>query len=152
MMRLPAVALAVLALDQATKALVRALLRAGSTVPAIPHVLSWTYVQNTHAAFGMFGEHPLLLGALGLPIAGFFLVAYKNVLAESPWTQLALGAIVGGALGNVWDRLHAGFVTDFVDFKVWSETFNVADAAITLGMIVLLLTTLRRRAASPPAH
>ncbi|MBV8074245.1 MAG: signal peptidase II [Candidatus Eremiobacteraeota bacterium] len=149
MIRLAVVAFAVLAGDQAAKAFVRASMHLGASVVAIPHVLSWTYVQNTHAAFGMFGAHPLLLGALGLPIAGFFLVAYKDVLADSPWTQIALGAIVGGALGNVWDRLHDGSVTDFIDVKLWTETFNVADAAITLGMLALLVLTLKRGNASP---
>jgi signal peptidase II len=70
---------------------------------------------------------------------------YKRVMGASIIAELSLGALVGGALGNMWDRVHIGFVTDFVDVKVWTETFNVADAAIAVGVITLALETLRRR-------
>jgi len=104
-------------------------------------VLSWTYVQNTHGAFGLFGSHPMLLAALALPIIAFFLVTYRKMLAESVTTQIALGAILGGALGNMWDRIHAGYATDFIDVHVWNEKFNVADSAITLGAIALAIAS-----------
>ena len=151
MIRLVLVALAVLATDQLTKAAVRDLLVPNSSVVVIPRALSWTYIQNPQGAFGLFGSHPVLLAALALPVIGFFLAAYRNVLAESVPTQIALGAILGGALGNMWDRIHAGYATDFIDVKIWNEKFNVADAAITLGALALALVTLRRRRVAPPA-
>lgn len=151
MIRLALVAIAVLVTDQVTKALIRGWLVPNASIAVIPHVLSWTYIQNTHGAFGLFGSHPLLLAALALPILGFFLVAYRHVLVNSVAAQVALGAILGGALGNMWDRIHAGYATDFVDVAVWNEKFNVADAAITLGAIALALVTIRRRRVAPPA-
>lgn len=145
MIRLLITALAVILGDQVAKAAIRGHFAPGGEQIVIPGLLSWTYVQNTHGAFGMFGEHPMLLAALSLPIVAFFLLSFRHLVADSIPAQLALGGILGGAAGNMWDRVHAGFVTDFIDVKLWTETFNVADSAITLGAAGLILITLARR-------
>jgi signal peptidase II len=139
------VAVIVFALDRWTKSIVSTTFVPGESAIAIPHLLWWTYVQNTHGAFGMFGSQPVLLIGLALVVLVLFAYAFRDAVNASVVVRAAFGAIVGGAAGNIIDRIQHQYVVDFIDFKtIWPDVFNVADSCITIGVAVLILTSLRR--------
>ncbi|GBD20764.1 Lipoprotein signal peptidase [bacterium HR28] len=133
------VAAVVLLVDQISKALVLAYLAPGgpvSEVVLIPRILRLFYVENTGAAFGLFqGKNPLL-ALLALAVVVVLAVWFRALVASWPGA-VALGLQLGGALGNLVDRFRHGFVVDFIDFSFW-PTFNVADSAITIGVLLLV--------------
>jgi len=131
------VVLAVLVLDQATKALVRSSIAPGGRSELLPGVLSFVHVHNRGVAFGFLGGGglPVLLvtfAALALLIGYFARHPDRRLL----W--LPTGLLLGGALGNLLDRLRQGYVTDFVHLPHW-PSFNIADMSITFGVIALVL-------------
>jgi len=144
------VALVVVALDQVTKAVVERSMTLYESIPVLPG-FSLTYVRNTGAAFGMLAGAP---AALRLPL--FLLVtalavwALMSYLRETPPDRnvlvWALGGILGGAVGNFICRLRYGEVVDFFHLH-WGEwswpMFNVADSAITVGVVIVLVESLR---------
>jgi signal peptidase II len=146
------VALAVFLLDRWTKSLITTHFFPGESAIVVPHLLWWTYVQNTHGAFGMFGSQPWLLIGLALVVLALFTYAFRDAVRQSKLVRVAFGAIVGGAIGNIVDRLQHQYVVDFVDFKtIWPNVFNVADSCITVGVIVLILASLRPSSTRPTA-
>lgn len=138
------VAVVTLVLDQLSKALVLAYLGPGGTyseIPILPGLLRLYYVENTGAAFGLFqGRNPLL--AVLAVVVVILLAIWFRALAASRLGALALGLQLGGAFGNLIDRLRHGFVIDFIDFPFW-PTFNLADSAITVGVLILAVALLR---------
>jgi signal peptidase II len=139
------VAAIVFALDWWTKSLVSDHFVPGESMIVVPHLLWFTYVQNVHGAFGMFGSQPALLIGLALAVLALFAFAFRDAIGASRIVRIAFGAILGGAAGNIVDRLQHHFVVDFIDFKtIWAEVFNVADSCITIGVAVLILMSLRR--------
>lgn len=144
------IAVIVLVADQVTKALVRSSFRLYEEMEVIPGLLNLTRVHNTGAAFGMLNTidlpmKTLLLGIVAaVALAGLALYA-ATLPANQRLTRLGLAFIIGGAAGNLIDRTTAGYVLDFVDFywggwHFWA--FNVADAAITCGVALMLLELL----------
>jgi signal peptidase II len=139
------VALIVLLLDHWTKALVLHGFLPGESRLVVPHLLWWTYVQNTHGAFGMFGNSSGLLIVLALLVLAIFTFAFRDAVKRSLLVRIAFGMIVGGAIGNIVDRVQHHWVVDFIDFRtIWPNVFNVADACITIGVALLILSQLRR--------
>jgi signal peptidase II len=138
------VALAVFLLDRWTKSLIATHFVPGQSAIVVPHLLWFTYVQNTHGAFGMFGSQPALLIGLALVVLVLFAYAFRDAVRASALVRVAFGAIVGGAAGNIVDRLQHHYVVDFIDFKtIWPNVFNAADSCITVGVVVLILASLR---------
>ena len=135
------IALAVFLLDQGLKAIVQGALRAGESIPVIPGFLSITYVRNDGGAFGILGGSPLVL-LIGSAVAIGFVLWMLLTGQPSRLTTLGCGLILGGAAGNLLDRLSTGEVTDYVHFSFW-YIFNAADAAITAGVAALLLGAFR---------
>ena len=139
--------LAVLLLDQATKALVRRELPLHDSVSIIPGLLDFTHVRNTGAAFGVlnatdFPYKPVVMIAVAA-LALLAIAAYGAQLGpHETLARSGLSLILGGAFGNLIDRATAGHVVDFVDVY-WGSShfwaFNVADAAITIGAVLVLL-------------
>ncbi len=120
----------------------------GESRLVVPHLLWWTYVQNTHGAFGLFGNSPMLLIVLALVVLGVFCVRVPRRRAHSNVVRIAFGMIAGGAIGNIVDRFQHQYVVDFIDFRtIWPNVFNVADSCITVGVALLVLASLRRREA-----
>ena len=135
-------AIVVLIADQLTKRFVLHSFFPNESRVAIPHVLWWTYVQNTHGAFGLFGDSAILLIVMALVVLGVFWIAFRDAARHSLTVRIAFGAIVGGAIGNIIDRIHYHFVVDFIDLRWW-PVFNIADSCISIGVIALVLVSLR---------
>ena len=134
--------LAVVAADQGTKALVRATIARGERVDVLPGV-DLVNVRNTGVAFSLLSDSGVLLVVLPL-LALVALVAFVLAHARRPLVWLPTGLLLGGAIGNLLDRVREGAVTDFVDLPYW-PAFNLADVAITSGVLVLLWLLERRR-------
>jgi signal peptidase II len=134
-------ALAVFVLDQGLKALVEGAMSPGESIPVIPGFLSITYIRNDGGAFGILGGSKVLL-LLGSVVAVGVVLWMLIAGQRSRLATLACGLILGGAAGNLLDRLTTGEVTDYVHFSFW-YVFNAADAAITVGVATLLLSTFR---------
>jgi signal peptidase II len=127
----------VVALDQATKALVRSTMELNSSIPLIGAVLRLTYVRNTGAAFGMMPGRPLVFMTVSVfvlvGIAGYWWRYRPDRIV--PVIPLAL--VASGALGNLLDRAIFGRVTDFIEVPYW-PVFNVADSCIFIGVTILV--------------
>jgi signal peptidase II len=134
-LRAAAVMVAVIALDQAVKAIVRSAIVRGGSEDVLPF-LKIVNVRNTGVAFSMFSGGGTLLVVFAV-IATIALLGFFFAHAERPLAWLPTGLLLGGAIGNLIDRLSEGAVTDFVKFPGW-PAFNVADIAITLGVFALL--------------
>lgn len=144
------VALAIVVVDQVTKAIVARSMELHETIPLLP-VFSLTYVRNAGAAFGVFGAAP---AAVRLPLfllvtvaaAWALLSMLRHARSEQRVLVAALGAILGGAAGNFICRIRYGEVIDFLDAH-WGDlhwpAFNVADSAITVGVLLVLLFSVR---------
>ncbi|HKH77110.1 MAG TPA: signal peptidase II [Rubrobacteraceae bacterium] len=141
-----ALALAVFAVDQGLKKLVERTMRVGESVVLIPDLLDLTYIRNPGGAFGILGGQGTVL-LLGSTVAVAFVLW---MLLSGPPNRLAVigcGLVLGGAAGNLLDRLASGEVTDYVHFSFW-YIFNAADAAIVVGVGLLLVAALRPDKAS----
>jgi signal peptidase II len=137
------IAAVVITIDQLTKAWVIRTWTAPNSgdMPIIAGWLDLTYVQNTGVAFGLFGGMPQLFTVTSLIIVVLAIRLYlKHVPSDHGWLALSLGLIVGGAIGNVIDRVRFGYVIDFIKtFDGHFPVFNVADACVVVGVAVMLL-------------
>ena len=136
-------AAAIIAADQATKAAVVSYLYPLQIVEAIPGLFNLVYFRNTGAAFGLFSGGGILSKLFLVAVTGAALVVLGFLLREAKGTgaTFALSLIVGGAIGNLIDRLRFGSVVDFLDFHIGSlhwPAFNVADSAITVGVALTI--------------
>lgn len=144
------VALAIVLLDQATKALIKAKLALHESVTVIPGFFDLTHVRNTGAAFGMldntdFPYKPALMVVVALIALGAVASYALTLPATQRIARLGLALILGGAVGNLIDRATMGYVVDFADvyFRgVHFWAFNVADSAITVGVVLMLLDVM----------
>jgi len=125
----------VILLDQITKFLALRFLQLNTPVPLIKNFLNLTLVHNRGAAFGFFQHQLLLFVLISFFAIGLILFNLKNK-ANSVILKLSLCLILGGAIGNLIDRLRFGFVVDFLDFRIW-PVFNIADSVITIAALVL---------------
>ncbi len=145
-----AVALALL--DQGSKWLVVRELQPGRPIPVIAGLLSLTRVHNSGTAFGLFHRQQFLFILLSLATVAALVVLYRRLLSQGALVRWSAGLILGGAIGNLVDRVFRGAVVDFVDvFLVlrgeeyhW-PAFNLADSAICVGVGLLLITVLIRK-------
>jgi signal peptidase II len=136
-----AVAISVFLVDQGTKRLVEGSMRVGESIPMLPNVLYLTHTRNNGGAFGILGGQSSLL-MLGSTVAVAFVVWMLVQGSHKLATTLGCGLILGGAAGNLLDRLTTGQVTDYIDLRVW-PVFNAADVAIVLGAATLILAALQ---------
>jgi signal peptidase II len=147
----------ILVLDQLTKMIVDGAMSLHQSIPIIEGFFNLTYVRNTGAAFGIFaGSHEafrlpflILVSVLAL---GFVAVMLKRLHNEEKGLISALSLIIGGAIGNLVDRVLYGEVIDFLDFY-WSNyhwpAFNVADSCITIGVLITLFYLIRAKGEDP---
>jgi signal peptidase II len=144
-------ALFVFLADQSLKRHIEGSIRLGESTSLIPDVLRLTHIENAGGAFGILDERGGLL-LLGSVIAVAFVLWMLLQGPPDRVTTLGCGLILGGAAGNLLDRLTEGVVTDYLDLEFWPleawPIFNAADAAIVFGVLVLLLAALRREKVS----
>jgi signal peptidase II len=145
------IAIAVVVLDRVTKWAIVQTITLDDAINVIPGLFRLTHLENTGAAFSLFADSTspfktmlLIAFSLGaLAMVSFLLWKERTIFNAG---TLALSLILGGAVGNLWDRLVDGKVTDFLDFYIgihhWPP-FNVADSAIVVGALLLLLRMLR---------
>jgi len=129
------IASSVLAVDQLSKYLIRANMELYESIPREGTVRLY-YTTNTGGAFGLFANQTFLLtmaAVIGITILVFYL---RYLPVESTLLKVGLGLDLGGAIGNLIDRLSFGEVTDFIDIGAW-PTFNLADSAITVGTVLI---------------
>ena len=136
----------VIVLDQTTKALVRSGVAPGDSESVLPGV-EIVHVRNEGVAFSRFSGGGTIVAVI-VGVALVALVAYFATHLDKPLVWLPTGMLLGGALGNVIDRIRDGAVTDFIKLPGW-PAFNVADISITFGVLVLLYVTERPRNAAP---
>ncbi len=125
-------------LDQVTKALVRASLQPGEAWPSHDWPIRIRYVTNTGAAFGILQEQTAFLVVMALVGLVAIYIYYRNPPFDHLIAPMAIGMMLGGAAGNLMDRIRLGRVTDFIDVPPW-PAFNVADSSITVGIAVIIL-------------
>jgi signal peptidase II len=155
------VSLAVIVLDQWSKWLVEVHLPHSAAHPLVPGLLNLTHVRNTGVAFGLFASQGMTGGGWLLTILGIAALTAVGIYFwfAPPRDRLlltALALVVGGAVGNLIDRVSSGAVTDFIDVYVglhhW-PSFNIADSAISIGIVLMAIDSFRsrkpRRAAAP---
>ena len=129
--------LLVLVADQYTKLAITQDFFLGQSVPVLKGIFNLTYVQNTGGAFGIMRLFIVISIVVILFIIYFLIKEEKKDI----YVQIIFSLVLGGAISNLIDRLRLGFVVDFIDFQVW-PVFNIADAAITVGMVLLLIRIL----------
>ncbi len=139
----------IIALDQASKHMISGAFVLYESRPVIDGVFNLTLLHNTGAAFSFLsdagGWQRWLFTGLASIISVALLVWLYRLPAERNWLAAALALVLGGAVGNLCDRVRLGYVVDFLDFyyETWHwPAFNVADAAITIGAIMLIIDTL----------
>lgn len=131
-------------IDQLVKHLVMSTMHLGQSLPVIKGIFHITYVLNPGAAFGML-EHQrwfFILVALAAVLLGA--AFYKKLQQESFLMRSGAGLLLGGAVGNLADRIQSGLVVDFLDFRIW-PVFNIADIAICAGAGILIFDIWQRR-------
>jgi signal peptidase II len=147
------------ALDQLTKALVAGRVDLYRSVPVIPGFFNITHIRNSGAIFGFFSNSESLPVFIGLRAAtflalGFVIYYFIKAPVGATLPKISLALILAGALGNFFDRLFRGYVTDFLDFYLGQRHFpffNVADSCITVGAALLIIISLRRKPECSPS-
>ncbi len=142
------VSVLVVVADQLSKLWVTATFNKGETLALLP-VFNLTLVHNPGASFGFLGEaggwQRWLFTLVAVGVSVWLVIWLKSLKPGQRWLPLALTLILGGALGNLWDRLYLGYVVDFLDFYVGSwhwPAFNIADTAIFIGAVMLIIDSL----------
>jgi len=144
-------AVLVVVVDQLTKSWIAATLAPGASMSVVGDSLRLVNGQNNGALFGLFRDNAAIFGLISIVVVGL-IVAYHARAGRNPYLSVALGLLLGGALGNMTDRLRLGYVVDFVDAGIGSlrwYTFNVADAAISCAILMLILLAVRPSLGDP---
>ena len=131
--------------DQLTKTGIRSNLARGESLPETG-LFRLTHVQNTGASFGLFPDQSFALTIVAIVgiivlLAFVLLFSHRTPFSDSRLVKPALGLVLGGTVGNLIDRLRLGYITDFIDIGIW-PTFNVADSAIVVGVILFAYSLL----------
>lgn len=153
----PAIILIIVIVDQLTKIVVDQTLFLHQSIPVIDNFFSLTYIRNKGAAFGILANSAAtfrlaVLIVFSLVAIGFVISLIRRLPESERWLTVSLAFILGGALGNLIDRVWYGEVIDFLDFY-WSTfhwpAFNVADSFITVGVVMALFRFLRSKGDDP---
>ncbi|MCH8222953.1 MAG: signal peptidase II [Chloroflexi bacterium] len=132
--------LAALAADQITKAIVTSNLSRGESWPDDGFVRA-TYARNTGTAFGLFRDQGFTLTIISLVAVAGMIYFFRGTALKSWPMRLSIAIMLGGAIGNLTDRIRLGFVVDFIDIGAW-PIFNLADSFITTGIAILVVSTV----------
>jgi signal peptidase II len=149
------ITLSILVADHIAKWIVRAKLYPREALEIIPGYLRLSYLHNSGVAFGLFNEvesvwKPYVLAGMAIIAVAVIVIYGLRVPQSRKLLHLALATTLGGILGNFVDRIFRGYVIDFIEFHIkdvfYWPTFNIADSAITIGIILLLIDTIRNPA------
>jgi signal peptidase II len=149
----------VLIVDQLSKAYFESTLSLYQQIVVIPDYFSWMLAYNTGAAFSFLadssGWQRWLFAMIAVVVSAVLLVWLKRLGRNDTWLAIALALVLGGALGNLYDRIALGHVIDFI-FVHWHEhgfpAFNVADSAITVGAIMLAVDMFKTKKSGEPVR
>lgn len=153
-------ALLVFLLDQGSKQVVLQVLEYGQRVVLLDGYFDWVHVYNRGAAFsflaGESGWQRWFFAAIAVGVSGVLVVWLKRLKADETWLAIALALVLGGALGNLYDRMVLGHVVDFI-LVHWQDryrfpAFNLADSAISIGAVMLALDMFKSKRSGEPAH
>ena len=133
-------------IDQLSKILVHTMMNLYDSFTVIPSLLDFTYIRNEGIAFGInFPGGKMFFIIFPILITFYLISLLKNKEFEDNSSQIALYLIIGGAIGNILDRVFRGYVVDFIDFHInrshW-YVFNIADSAVTIGLLFLLYSSI----------
>ena len=127
--------------DQAIKFLVVSYMKLGESIPLLAGIFHITYIENPGAAFGLFAnQRVMFIVAAALVIAAACLM-YRRLMSEKVIVRWGVALLLGGAAGNLIDRVRIGCVIDFLDFRIW-PVFNIADIGICIGVALLMYALL----------
>jgi len=152
-----AIAVIVVVVDQASKAWIRSQLTFGDRpTEVVGDLVRFVFSQNRGGIFGLFGDSAIVLAISSLVVIGLIVVYEWREGSHSWLLTIALGLLLGGAIGNLLDRLVYGYVTDFIDVGIGDSrfyTFNVADSAISVALLLLIVVALfGHRLTRPAVH
>ena len=133
-------------IDQLSKILVHTMMNLYDSFTVIPSLLDFTYIRNEGIAFGInFPGGKIFFIIFPILITFYLISLLKNKEFEDNSSQIALYLIIGGAIGNILDRVFRGYVVDFIDFHINGNhwyVFNIADSAVTIGLLFLLYSSI----------
>jgi len=136
----------IIASDQLSKLWIRTHLAIGESLPLIGR-LSLIHIRNTGSAFGLLANQTFLIIVISIAALLFILLFLRYLYPATTLSVVAIGLLMGGALGNLIDRLRFGSVTDFIYFRLWGNfhwpAFNIADASIVVGVFLLIYSFYR---------
>lgn len=138
-MRLILIVAAVMLVDQLSKQIIMRTMEVGQSITVISNFLYITYVRNPGAAFGMLPYQTAFFVVITVLVGAFIIYYYRLLAEDHKWLRLGLSLQLGGALGNLIDRLNEGYVVDFINFTIWPPVFNIADSAIVIGIGIFLI-------------
>ena len=130
----------IISLDQISKYIVIQNLKLGESVPN-SGIFRFTHAQNTGTAFSLFQNQTDILTIVSFIAIVLIIFIYLSIEKPSNYIYLSYGLLFGGAFGNLIDRIRLGYVTDFFDVGLW-PIFNIADSAITIGIILMIFNYL----------
>jgi signal peptidase II len=154
------ISLLVLIVDQATKLYFETNLSLYQQIVVIPDLFSWTLAYNTGAAFSFLadssGWQRWLFALIAVVVSATLVVWLKRLKADETWLAIALALVLGGALGNLYDRIVLGHVIDFIlvhwQNRWYFPAFNIADSAISVGAVLLALDMFKSKKSGEPVH
>lgn len=142
------IAVVVAVLDQVSKYIVQSRMFEGQSIPIWENVFHLTYINNPGAAFGMLPYRTTFFILMSVVVSLGVLWYARTLSKEEKLTRVALGLVLGGALGNLIDRVRFGAVVDFFDFRIW-PVFNIADVAICVAVALIFWDMLLRKEEKP---
>ena len=137
--------------DQLSKYLVVTHIKNNEIITALPNILHFVYLENTGITFGLFNDLPVILRLpililIPLGVMAFLIYMLSKVEPYERIITIAYSLILGGAIGNIFDRIFYGYVVDFIQINIyimWWPAFNIADSVIVIGMVLLCFEVLR---------
>ena len=138
------VSVLLVAADQAVKLWIASSMRLGQSIPVLAGIFHITYIENPGAAFGLFANQRWMFLGAGAVLLLFAAASYQRIRREGCLTRYGAALLLGGAVGNLIDRVRLGRVIDFLDFRIW-PVFNLADIGICVGVGCILYALLREK-------
>ena len=138
----PAIVFLLVVIDQAAKGFVARTMRLGESVPVWTGVFHITYIENPGAAFGMFANQKWMFIVAGVAVIAAACVMHRRISTMRGFARWGAALLMGGAIGNLIDRVRLGSVIDFFDFLIW-PVFNIADIGICAGVACLMYALLQ---------